>query len=83
MDDYLNEVLNPEDVSGLTKKYRIHVTESSNYYRRAEIQVLAINPKEAKEFVYDKLYEYDQEIDWDSDSDNDDLEIHAINEVKE
>ena len=83
MDDYLKEVLNPEDISGLTKKYRIQVTERSNYYRNAEVQVLAINPKEAKEFVYDNLYEYDEGIDWDSDSDGDDLDVVEINEVKD
>ena len=80
---YLDDVLNPEHLSGLTKKYKIQITESSDYYRRAEIHVLAINKDEAKKFVYDDLYEYDDKIDWDPDSDNNELEINEIEEVKE
>ena len=83
MDYYLDNVLNPEDLSGLTKKYKINLTESSDYFRRAEIHVLAINETEAKKFVYDQIYEYDNEIDWDPDSDNNELDIDEIEEVKE
>ena len=79
---YLDNVLNPEDLSGLTKKYKINLTESSDYFRRAEIHVLAINETEAKKFVYDQIYEYDNEIDWDPDSDNNELDIDEIEEVK-
>ena len=79
---YLDNVLNPEALSGLTKKYKINLTESSDYFRRAEIHVLAINETEAKKFVYDQIYEYDNEIDWDPDSDNNELDIDEIEEVK-
>tara|TARA_Y100001951_G_scaffold81719_1_gene69967 strand:- start:199 stop:471 length:273 start_codon:yes stop_codon:yes gene_type:complete len=83
MEYYLDNVLNPEHLSGLTKKYKIEITESSDYYRRAEIHVLAVNESEAKKFVYDNLYEYDDKIDWDPDSDNNELDINEIVEVKE
>ena len=43
MEYYLDNVLNPEDLSGLTKKYRINLIESSDYFRRAEIHILALN----------------------------------------
>ena len=83
MKHYLGDVLNPADLSGLTKKYKINLIETSDYFRRAEIHVLAINETEAKKFVYDQIYEYDDEIDWDSDSDNNELDIDKIEEVKE
>jgi len=83
MEYYLDNVLNPEHLSGLTKKFKMQITESSDYFRRAEIHVLAVNETEAKKFVYDSLYEYDQEIDWDNDSDNNELDINEIEEVKE
>ena len=82
MEYYLDDVINPEHVSGLTKKFRINITESSDYFRRAEIHVLAVNEAEAKKFVYDDLYEYDDKIDWDADSDNNELDINEIEEVK-
>ena len=83
MEYYLDDVLNPEHLSGLTKKFKMHIIESSDYFRRAEIHVLAIDETEAKKFVYDNLYEYDNEIEWDLDSDNNELDIDEIEEVKE
>ena len=83
MEYYLDDVLNPEHLSGLTKKYKIQITETSDYYRRAEIHVLAVNEDEATKFVYDSVYEYDEKNDWDPDSDNNELEINEIEEVKE
>ena len=83
MEYYLDDVLNPEHLSGLTKKYKIQITETSDYYRRAEIHVLAVNEDEVKKFVYDSVYEYDDKIDWDLDSGNNELEINEIEEVKE
>ena len=83
VDAYLHDVLNPEDITGLTKKFKVAVTETSDYYRRAEIHVLAVNEDEVKKFVYDSVYEYDDKIDWDLDSGNNELEINEIEEVKE
>ena len=80
---YLDNVLNPEDLSGLTKKFKIQIKESSDYFRSAEIHVLALDKDEAKAFVYDNLYDYDQDIDWDSNTDNADLDVDEIEEVKE
>ena len=82
MEYYLHDVLNPEHLSGLTKKYRINVIETSDYIRRAEVHILALNETEAKKFVYNNLYEYDEEIDWDADSDNTEFDVQEMVEVE-
>ena len=82
MEYYLHDVLNPEHLSGLTKKYRINVIETSDYIRRAEVHILALNETEAKKFVYNNLYEYDEEIDWDADSDNTEFDMQEMVEVE-
>ena len=82
MEYYLHDVLNPEHLSGLPKKYRINVIETSDYIRRAEVHILALNETEAKKFVYNNLYEYDEEIDWDADSDNTEFDMQEMVEVE-
>ena len=86
---YLDNVLNPEYLSGLTKKYKIKIHQRGRIRRRAEIHVLAVNEAEAKKFVsaYDTLYSHlnriPHKIDWDENSDNIELVINEIEEVKE
>ena len=82
VDAYLHDVLNPEDITGLTKKFKVAVTETSDYYRRAEVNILAINSIKAEEYVYNHLFDFDEDIDWEPDAGAAELEIDNVVEVK-
>jgi len=82
MEEHL-DVENPDDVTGLTKKYNVEITGQKTFWYTKEIDVLALNEDEAEEKAreifeddYDHEFESD-EASYDSDE-PDNLEFKVV-----
>ena len=72
MEEHL-DVENPDDVTGLTKKYNVEITGEKTYFYRKDIEILALNEDDAEQkardiFEDDYNHEFnDDEAMYDSD----------------
>ena len=82
MEEHL-DVENPDDVTGLTKKYSVEISGQKTYWYTKEIEILALNEDEAEEkareiFEDDYDHEFnDDEASYDGDE-PDNLEFKVV-----
>ena len=73
MEKYL-DVENPDDVTGLTKKYNVEITGQKTYFYRKDLEILALNEDDAEQKARDIFEDdYDHEF-------NDDEAMHDSDE---
>ena len=65
MEEHL-DVENPDDVTGLTKKYNVEITGQKTFWYTKEIDVLALNEDEAEEKARE-IFEDDYDHEFESD----------------
>ena len=83
MKKYLQDVENPDDVTGLTKKYNVEITGQKTYWYTKDIEVLALDEDEAEEKareIFENEYRHEfnpDEANYDGDE-PDDLEFKVV-----
>lgn len=79
--DYIDEVVNPDDITGLKKVYEVQICEMNDMYKRTTFKILANTEDEARDLVDDKYAEWD--LDWgDEECSNIQMDIDHMTEVK-
>jgi len=60
------DVENPDDVTGLTKKYSVEITGQKTYFYRKDLEILALNEDDAEQKARD-IFEDDYDHEFESD----------------